>query len=131
MKRVIFIEILLIFILSFLLVATISYWKNVEFLVNYYNNHLQDTVSWNDFVSAYGFDNNLTYSIISLIAVLANLIAIILITTKNFPVFKPLVDKYNARKQKHAQAKAERAEIEKQKRIEQLETELEELKKDE
>lgn len=73
----------------------------------------------------------LIYTIFIFIACLADIMLIILTVIKDFPVFKPLLDKHNARKQQRTQAKAERAEENKQKRIKQLEYELEELKKDE
>lgn len=55
---------------------------------------------------------------------------VMFIPIKEF-IFKPLLDKLNERKQKHAQAKAERAEETKQAKIAELEQQLEELKKDE
>jgi len=58
-----------------------------------------------------------------------------LFTIKDFPVFKPLVDKFTAKRAAHKEQreaiKAEQAEAAKQARIEQLQAELDELKKDE
>lgn len=62
-------------------------------------------------------------------SLLTFLIAMFL-AVKEFSVFKPIVDKLTERKQKHAQAKAERAEETKQAKIAELESQLEELKKD-
>lgn len=66
--------------------------------------------------------------LLSLLGTATCIVAIILIAIKDFPVFKPLVDKLNARKEKHAQAKAERAEEAKQAKIQALEEELNQLK---
>lgn len=46
------------------------------------------------------------------------------------PIFKSLIDKSQTRKQSKEQTKAARAEANKQARIEQLQAELDELKKD-
>lgn len=73
--------------------------------------------------------------ILALLASLSTLVAMIIIAIKDFPFFKPLVDKFNAkraaRKEQRAAVKAEQAEAAKQARIEQLQAELDELKKDE
>ena len=65
---------------------------------------------------------------------LAGIAAMVLIAIKDFPVFKPLAEKLQAklqaRRQINVQAKADRAEANKQARIEQLQAELDELKKD-
>ncbi|MCM1368657.1 MAG: hypothetical protein NC184_07620 [Roseburia sp.] len=59
----------------------------------------------------------------------------IIIAVKEFPCFKPLIDKLAAkradRKAARTQAKAEQAETAKRERIDKLTAELEELKKDE
>ena len=77
----------------------------------------------------------MTRGILALLASLATLAAIIIIAIKDFPVFKPLVDKFNAKraayKEQREAVKAEQAEAAKQARIEQLQAELDELKKDE
>ena len=73
--------------------------------------------------------------ILALLASLSTLVAMVLIAIKDFPVFKPLVDKFNAKraayKEQREAIKAEQAEVAKQARIEQLQAELDELKKDE
>lgn len=71
----------------------------------------------------------IVYSIFATMACVATFILIILIALKDLPVFKPLADKLTAHKEKRTQAKAERAEADKQARITALENELEELKK--
>lgn len=73
----------------------------------------------------------ITWTTLYLLSFTSLLAVFITIAIKSFPVFKPLVDKHNARKQKRAEARAERAEADKQAKIEELERQLEELKKDE
>lgn len=77
----------------------------------------------------------LSYGIPALLAALATLAAMVLIALKDFPVFKPMLDKLAAkradRKQANDTAKAEKAAAEKQARIERLQSELDALKKDE
>ncbi len=74
-----------------------------------------------------GYSYN-TLALLSFIGSVTCLTAIVLIAIKDFPVFKPLADKLTARKEKHAQAKAERAEEAKQAKIQAIEAKLEELK---
>ncbi len=69
--------------------------------------------------------------ILALVAAVVVIAVMIIIAIKDFPCFQPLVDKYKERKEKRAAEKAERTEAAKQERIEQLQAELDELKKDE
>ncbi len=77
----------------------------------------------------------LSYGIPALLASLATIAVMAITAINDFPVFKPLIDKFNAkraaRKEQRAAVKAEQAEAAKQARIEQLQAELDELKKDE
>ena len=84
----------------------------------------------NDSLNYFIAKQNLICGIISLIAFGCNLSALILFTIKEFQTFQPLIDKYNARKQERAAARAAKADADKQKRIEELQAELQELKKD-
>lgn len=112
MKRTIIIEIILLFNMCL----------SAFFAIKFIQGIFQYNVNWS--TSYY-----ITMTTLYLLSFVSLLAVFIIVAIKDFPVFKPLLDKHNARKQKRAQTKAERAEIEKQKRIEQLETELEELKK--
>lgn len=110
MKKIIIviIEILLLFNLAFCLYGDISYiiaWTHL----GYYFNPL---------------------AICFFIATSTIIATIILIAIKDFTAFQPLRDKLAARKQARATAKAEKAEADKKARIEALENELKELKKD-
>lgn len=78
-----------------------------------------------------GFKVCLTIFLLITITIIAIMISMGLVAIKDFPCFKPLADKLQARKEKRTQAKAERADAGKQARIAQLQAELEELKKDE
>ena len=62
---------------------------------------------------------------------IAAMSAIVLIAIKEFPVFKQLTDKWKLHRQARLQAKVAKSEANKQKRIEKLEAELKDLKKDE
>lgn len=74
------------------------------------------------------------YGIIGIFTLLADLAAMVLIAIKDFPMFKPFVEKFQAKSQARRQAKeqtkAARTEANRQARIEQLENELNELRKD-
>ncbi len=130
MKRTIFVEILLLLVLAVLLAIGIAHWQSVSSWLNLYFEDFHNDYTWNEFVKEFAFDKTLTYSIFTLVATIADLVAIILIAIKDFPVFKPLLDKLAANKERRTQAKAERAEADKQAKIKALEAELEELKND-
>lgn len=130
MKRIIIIESLLIFIFAILVTLFVP--------------HLQQAIIWFKDIHwniAQGFSphplsykyayTNLSYSIFSFLAAIADIAVMVLIAIKEFKVFQPLIDKHNARKQERAAARTAKAESEKRKRIEQLQAELEELRKDE
>lgn len=55
----------------------------------------------------------------------------VIIALKDFPVFKPMLDKLSAKRDARKQAKAAKAVADKQARIERLQSELDALKKDE
>lgn len=75
--------------------------------------------------------NCLVVACLCFVAIISNLIAMVLFALKDTSGITPLLDKLTKRKQKHAQAKAERADRAKQAKIAELEQQLEELKKDE
>lgn len=80
-------------------------------------------------------NETLSLGILTIIFSFANLAAMALIAVQNFPCFKPLLDKlkakHDAQKAAKETAAAEKAEADKQARIEKLQAELDELKKDE
>ena len=124
MKKTIIIEFLLLFASAVLMYFCVMYWNGVK-------NNIEHNIlnsSYANLVDA--FYKTLTYAILFTLVLLTTLTAIILIAIKDFPVFKPLLDKLNAHKQKRVQAKAERAEADKQTKIAELEAQLEELKND-
>lgn len=116
MKRAIAIEVLLLFTLGALIALS---------AFCFYVTIIDIKLFW-DVVYIY-----LSFAILATLATVADIIAIVLIAFKEFPVFKPLVDKYKARKQAKAEAAAIKAETARRARIEQLQAELDELKKDE
>lgn len=130
MKRSIIIELLIFFVFVVLVALSIILWKRYNDL-NYFYTYFINT-GHDDIAQEYPpmIVHCLIYAILSAFALLADFAAIIMLAIKDFPVFKPLVDKLNERKQKHAQAKAERADRAKQAKIAELEQQLEELKKE-
>ncbi len=140
MKRVIVIEIVLAFAFAVLLACSIKFFMYVSKMYSgismLYDLNMSDT-SRNEIIERYreNIATALSYGIPALIAALATLAAMVLIALKDFPVFKPLLEKHaakrTARKQANEVAKAEKAAADKQERIERLQSELDALKKDE
>ena len=139
MKKAIVIEILLVAVFAVLLTCAIIALKDIPSMkeyIDWYNTlspdypdyDLVETTAWE--IRAY-MPILLKIGIPALIAAVADLAAITIIAIKDFPVFKPLVDKFKARKEQRAAAKAEQAATAKQERIEKLPAELDELKKGE
>ena len=130
MFRAIVIEVLLLFIFAVLITSTV-FFLNASVAnfhaASYINEHVDILIERGYKYLAYGLPN--------LLAAIADIVVIVLVALKEFPVFKPLIDKYKAHKQhrKHEKAKAEaiQAEEYRKSRIEQLQAELEELKKNE
>ena len=130
MKRTIIIEILLLFVLAVLLACTIKLFV--------YINDLKEEMEAYGLTSGFGYavysgriSTATSYVIPTFIAAIATAVAMVLVAVFNLPAFKPLVDEMKARKEQRAAAKAELAEVAKQQRIEKLQAELDELKKDE
>lgn len=125
MKKTIIIEVLLLFVTAVLAYFCVTYWTGVNTYIKHNLINEQHLES---------FRQILTFAIFITIGLLSALAAIILIAIKDFPIFQPLVEKAkaksNARKQSKEQTKAARTEANKQARIEQLQAELDELKKD-
>ena len=131
MKKTVCVEIMLVFIFSALI--AIASWR-LSYVV--------ETRAWLD---AGAFTNieaqkanintSLIYSVIAIIAALCDLAVMVITAIKDFPVFKPLVNKFTAKRAAHKEQreaiKAEQAEAAKQARIEQLQAVIDELKKDE
>lgn len=115
MKKTILIELLLSFVAIILTYRCAYSWYYVSLYI--------DTQIFND-----GFQLELSSGILFILSILAIIAVMVLTALKNF---KRITDKLQARKEKRNQVKAERAEAEKQKRIAALQSELEELKKDE
>ena len=128
MKKIILIELLLCFAMAVLLAECILCFKVcVGHFENYYSEFFIATKELNlQWAIEYLFRG-----IASLLACIAVIIIIGMIAVRNFKVFQPLIDKHNARKQELAAARAAKADADKQKRIEELQAELQELKKDE
>ncbi len=107
---------------------TFAWNVNLAIQNNYQNPNMMDWVRlWRDLHDTI----YLPYGLISLIASISTFAAMIIIAVKEFPVFQPLIEKIKARKAERAVAKEEKAQADKQQRIEKLTAELEQLKKDE
>ena len=130
MKKRIILEVCLLFVFCWLIACNIIWWQSVASTINDID-YLQ---SINDIETVTylkeSLNLGLTYAVFSLIAAIVTLSSIIIIVVDS-PYFKPLLEKLEAKKNARKTAKTEKAEITKQKRIEQLENELNELKKDE
>lgn len=115
MKRAIVIEILLLFVLGVLILGDIALWDMTirRIYIGIYDPQFLK-----------GAYICLFYCIIISLGTIADIAAIVLVTLKELPAFKPLIDKLKL-------SKEERKQIKKQARIEKLQDELDELKKDE
>lgn len=122
MKRIIIIEVILLCIFAIFIAINTYLWRSISSLIDILKNYDEPTL-------ANSLNIKLSYGISALFGCLFTLIAIILIAIKDFPCFKPLLDKLQARKQARQAALADKAEADKQARIAKLESELEELKK--
>lgn len=137
MKKTLIIELILTIVFAITLAVAIYFWKGVQTTINAinlfksHNDNFYSQIIEDYYISLKPL---IGYGTVSLLALLADLAAMVLIAIKDFPVFKPLVEKLQAKSQarKHSkeQAKAARAEANKQAKIAELESQLEELKKD-
>lgn len=127
MKRTIFFELLLILILSVLISITVYFWDYISHSINlaaeldkvYFNDLYEDI-----YCSIYKF---LPYAILSLITCIVDITFIILTLIKDFPIFKPFIDKYKIRKE---QARIAKSQEKKQAKIDKIKTKLDKLEKD-
>lgn len=139
MKKTIIIEILLLFAFCVALACAIkilNYAVDAKKLLDrFLNGNLvyTDSTIQNESIKYYTelYHAALSYGIPALFAAVATLAAMIIIAIKDFPAFKPLVNKFKAHKEQHDAAKAEQTKIAKQERINKIQAELDELKKDE
>ncbi len=126
--------IIIIILMCAFAVSSYGAYKLLTLAYSVHNVHTTDEL-WLEIYDQLFNEVYLPYGILALVAAIATLAAMIIIAIKDFPVFKPLVDKFNAKRAAHKQAsdaaKAEKAEADKKARIEKLTAELEELKKDE
>ncbi|MCH5162891.1 MAG: hypothetical protein J1G38_05325 [Clostridiales bacterium] len=127
MKKAVVVEILLLLILA------VSIACAVEFFVVYNDtmNHVYHLVEGTPFLVQYDVkdvSSLMICGIFSILAALAALAIMIIIAIKDFPVVKQYINNLKA---KRAVAKSEKAEADKQARIEKLQAELDELKKNE
>ncbi len=133
MKKVIFIEVLLGLALGLCVACAVNQFQHASMFTKSIRAFYYDALTVK--IETEELHTALTYGILALVAALCSLAAMIIIAIKDFPVFKPLVDKLSAKRAAHKQAsdaaKAEKAEADKKARIEKLTAELEELKKDE
>lgn len=139
MKKTIIIEILLLFVFAVLIACTsmaFIYVTNMNFHISQLGKAGLDNPDYQhiqEIIAYYKGNNHIVaaFAVPSLIAAISTLAVIIVIAIKDFPVFKPLLDKFATKKAEKQTAKAQQAAKNKQTRIEQLENELNELKKDE
>lgn len=124
-KRIIFISILSAFIFSLFLAFAIVGLRNAEWQLEYIEGSPD-----NETLREYGLIS-LRNGLLFLAGSLCTIALYALFAVKEFKVFQPYVDKFNAkrnaRKQERAAARAAKAETDTQKRIEELQAELDEL----
>lgn len=126
MKRTILIEILLLIAAIVMIACCVQFFiivANDLETIEWFKQENQEYLSWYRFVWQYSIFGSL-----SLLAALADLAAMILIALRDIPKLKAWVER---RKAARADAKAEKAEADKQARIAALQAELDQLKKDE
>lgn len=123
MKRTIIIEILLLCICAILVSSLIPHIQQAHLWFSDIKWELSQGITPHDLAYKYAY-TNLIYAIFSFLAIIADLFVISLIAIQNFKFFQPLINKRNERKQARAAAKQARDEEAKQKRIEELQAEL-------
>lgn len=140
MRKTIIIEILLIFVFAVLLSCA---FKLIDYAVDVSNTldllpylGLEDNQRTELTNQYQGFMTTaLCFGIPALLAAITTVAVMAIIAIHDFPVFKPLADKIKAkcvaRKERRAAEKIERDQAKKQERIARLQSELDELKKDE
>ena len=131
MKKIVVIEILLLFVFAVLIACTTKLFIYITELNEEMIKYGIDTQAFGYQIYKGRLNTATSYAIPTLIASIADLVVIVIIAIKDFTVFKPIAVKFNAHKEKRAEARAEKVEIAKQQRIEKLQAELNELKKDE
>lgn len=135
MKKTVIIEILLVCVLAILLSCAIISLRDIPSMNDYIEYFTNLDPKDGNYEIAYIIASNTEYyvntflsiGIPTLIGAVAVLAAIIIIAIKDFPIIKRWVDNF---KTKCATKKQIRNTIAKQKRIKQLQSELDELKKD-
>ena len=133
MKRVIFISLLAAFIFSLLLAFSIVNLKSAQWQLEYlYSENILETEIEGFRTTGYACLRN---GLLFLFGSLCTIALYVLFALKEFKVFQPYVDKYKAkqevRRTARAAAREAKADANRQKRIEELQAELQELKKDE
>lgn len=130
MRKSLFVVCSLIAIEIVFILLTVSHFTVFINNVNFYYNHAPHY--YETLTNFYpNFVQHLIYAIVAVLANLLNIAVIITIAITNFPVFKPLVDKRNAKRVAHKEQRTKHAQTIKQQRIEKLQAELDKLKKDE
>lgn len=135
MKKTIFIEIILAFTITVLIVCAVKFMAYVIDL-NYRLELLKYCAPGEQtalLTTKYTNQRNeaLSCGIPLIISTITTFIVMVIIALKDFPVFKPMLDKLSAKRDARKQAKAAKAVADKQARIERLQSELDALKKDE
>ena len=123
MKKSIVIEVLLLFVLAVLIADCVKFFQAS---IAHFN--LSDSPAYDAFYKT--AIDQLVRGIFALLACIADIFVMVLVALKDFKLFMPLIEKHNARKQELAAARAAKADADKQKRIEELQAELDALNGD-
>lgn len=129
----VFIFVVLLFFTVINLQESIAYSNTVKSSIEYTNQTgITDPLlnEWQKCVTKFTI-----YGVLGIMSAIAIILIAVLVTfsnrfIKDMSIFKPILDKLQARKQARQAALADKAEADKQARIAKLESELEELKKD-
>ena len=137
MKRVIIVETLLFICFCALFCFSILFFVNCSVQLEEWNAYVEkaDTLP-PEFLDQYRYFydmgvTNLCYGLCLLVSSLCATSAMVLIAVFPLSGIKPLVEKVQAKREARANLRAEKAEADKQRRIEELQAKLDELKKDE
>ena len=120
MKKQIVIEILLLFVLAVLIAISTNFLQtSITHFNHYHSENYEVFKEWGI--------QQLVWGIFALLACIADIAVMVLVALKDFKLFMPLIEKHNARKAQIAAARAAKADADKQKRIEELQAELDDL----
>lgn len=125
MKRVIAISVLSAFVFSLCLAFAIIWLQSAQTGLDYLHRHNVEDIAEIEYMY-----NVLRNGLLFLAGSLCTVALYALYAVKEFKVFQPYVERYRARKEERAAARKANAMAKKEKRISELQTEIDEMKKE-